>query len=58
MDEGTVAMPGLAADQQSCWLVVNFFGAIYPVFMAASVFVAIATVINEFVAIEIATSAT
>ena len=47
MDEGTVAMlPGLAADQQSCWLVVNFFGAIYPVFMAASVFVAIETVIN------------
>ena len=35
MDKGTMAMPGLAADQHSCWMVGNVFGAIYPVFMAA-----------------------
>ena len=49
-------MPGLAADQHSCWLLgcKCFFGAIYLVFMAASVFVAIATAINRFVAIATA----
>ena len=46
MDEGTKAMSGLAADQYSCWLIATFFGAIYSVFMAAPVSVAIETVIN------------
>ena len=59
MEEGIMAMPGLAADQHSCWLIVNIiFGAIYSIFMAAPVSVAIATAkaTNKFVAIEIATS--
>ena len=69
MEEGIMAMPGLAADQHSCWLIVNnIFGAIYPIFMAVTVsveietvkskFAAIATAINKYVAIEIATSTT